>query len=58
MAEALRTYAFITGVSVNEAVKSAIGEMLRTKARSEMVEAAFKSTLKQHSVALDKLAHL
>lgn len=56
MAEALRTYAFITGVSVNDAVKSAISELLSAKARREMVEAAFKSTLEQHAVALDRLS--
>jgi hypothetical protein len=58
MAEALRTYAFVTNTSVNDAVKGAIVDLLRTKARAEMVQAAFQTTLEQHSVALDKLAHI
>lgn len=58
MAEALRTYAFVTNASVNEVVKRAITDLLQTHARADMVEAAFQATLTQHAVALDKLAHL
>jgi hypothetical protein len=58
LAEALRTYAYVTNTSVNEAVKSAIVDMLRSKARTEMVKAAFEATLRDHAIALDKLGHL
>lgn len=58
MAEALRTYAFVTDTSGNEVVKRAVAEFLRTHARPDMVKAAFDKTLTDHQVALDKLAHL
>jgi len=58
MAEALRTYAFVTNTSGNDVVKQAVAEFLQTHARTDMVRAAFQQTLKDHEVALDKLAHL
>lgn len=58
MAETLRTFAFVTDSSVNEAVKRAVAEFLTTHARAEMVQAAFEKTLSDHKIALDKLADL
>lgn len=58
LADALRTYAFITGTSSNDAIKKAVAEYLRQHGRPEMVRAAFDHVLSQHKVALDKLADL
>ncbi|CAM2819066.1 ribbon-helix-helix protein, CopG family [Saccharomonospora xinjiangensis] len=58
MAEALRTYAFATGTSVNETVKQAVADHLQRKGRPEAVRAAFERVLADHAVALDKLKDL
>lgn len=58
MSEALRTYAFVTGLSGNEIIKRAVTEYLQHHARTDMVRTAFEQTLSEHQVALDKLAHL
>lgn len=58
MAEALRTYAFVTERSVNDTVKKAVADYLQEHGRPEAVRAAFESVLSQHEVALDKLRDL
>jgi hypothetical protein len=58
MAEALRTYAFVTNTSVNDTVKKAVADYLEQHGRPEAVRAAFESVLSQHQVALDKLRDL
>lgn len=55
MAEALRTYAYVTNTSGNEVIRLAVGEFLQAHARTDMVKAAFERTLHDHQVALDKL---
>ncbi|MEP9382479.1 hypothetical protein [Nocardioides sp. KR10-350] len=58
MAEALRTYAFVTNTSGNDVVKQAVAEFLQAHARADMVKAAFDKTLRDHAVAIEKLAGL
>lgn len=55
MAEAVRTYAYVTDTSGNEVIRLAIAEFLQAHARTDMVKAAFERTLRDHEVALDKL---
>jgi predicted transcriptional regulator len=58
LADALKTYAFVTDTSANEVIKQALLEYLKTHAHTTMVQAAFEKVLQQHSVAFEKLKHL
>jgi predicted transcriptional regulator len=58
LAEALRNYAFVADTSANDVIKVALAEYLTAHAHTDVVGAAFKKALKQHAVALEKLANL
>lgn len=58
MAEALRTHAFVTDTSANDVVKHAVAEYLQAHGRTELVQKAFDQVLRDHAVALSKLADL
>jgi predicted transcriptional regulator len=58
LAEALRTYAFVSDASINEVLKLAAVDYLQRHGRPEIVRAAFERVLEQHSVAFDKLRDL
>lgn len=53
--EALRSYAFFAGQSVNEVVVSAIREYLRSHATDEQLDALVARTRTQLSRTLDRL---
>jgi hypothetical protein len=54
---ALRLFAFLSGCSLNEAVRMAIREFLRSK-EVELFEKGIDRLRTQYRVALDKLADL
>jgi hypothetical protein len=56
--DALRTYAYATESSINEAVLHALADFLASHGRQEEVDAFLKGARKQYRVALDKLADL
>lgn len=58
LADALRNYAFVTGVSANDVVKAALTEYLRANAHTDMVRAAFDQVLHKHALAFEKLENL
>lgn len=55
---ALRTYAYATDSSINEAVLRALADFLASRGRQEEVDSFLKDARKQYRVALDKLADL
>lgn len=56
--DALRTYAYATDSTINDAVFRAIVDFLAARGRQEDVDAFLKGARKQYRVALDKLADL
>jgi predicted transcriptional regulator len=54
LAEALRTYAFVTHTSANGIVEAALTEYL-AHAHTDIVRAAFDKALHLHAVAFEKL---
>lgn len=56
--DALRTYAYATESSINEAVIRALADFLASRGRQDEVDAFLKDARKQYRVALDKLADL
>jgi NRPS condensation-like uncharacterized protein len=56
--EALRSYAFATGASMNDIVLRAIREFLASSGRREEFDALLTKARKQYRLALDKLADL
>lgn len=56
--DALRTSAYATDSTINEAVLRAIVDFLAARGRQEEVDAFLKGARKQYRVALDKLAEL
>jgi predicted transcriptional regulator len=58
LADALKNYAFVTDTSANEVIKRALIEYLKVNAQTDMVKAAFKRALEQHSLAFKKLENL
>lgn len=56
--EALRTFAFVTGASINEVARRALREFLVAQGRGEEFDALLKKARTQYRVALDKLADL
>lgn len=56
--DALRTYAYATESSINEAVLRALADFLASRGRQDEVDAFLKDARKQYRVALDKLADL
>lgn len=56
--DALRTYAYATDSTINDAVLRAIVDFLAARGRQEEVDAFLKGARKQYRVALDKLADL
>lgn len=56
--DALRTYAYATESTINDAVLRAIVDFLAARGRKEEVDAFLKGARKQYRVALDKLADL
>lgn len=58
LAEALRNYAFVTGISANDVITAALVEYLQVNARTDMVRAAFEQVLHKHALAFEKLADL
>lgn len=54
---ALRLYAFLTGSSLNESVRTAVREFLRSK-EAELFERGIERLRTDYRVALDKLADL
>ena len=56
--DALRTYAYATDSSINEAVLRALADFLASQGRQEEVDAFLKGARKKYRVALDKLADL
>jgi hypothetical protein len=56
--DALRTYAYATDSSINEAVLRALADFLASRGRQEEVDAFLKGARKQYRAALDKLADL
>lgn len=58
LADALRNYAFVTGVSANDVMKAALVDFLRANAQTDMVGAAFQQVLQKHAIAFEKLADL
>lgn len=56
--DALRTYAYATERSINEAVLRALADFLASRGRQDEVDAFLKDARKQYRVALDKLADL
>jgi predicted transcriptional regulator len=55
LAEALRSYAFVTDASANEIVEAALAEYLKAHAHTDIVRAAFDKALHLHAVAFEKL---
>jgi len=56
--QALRTYAYATDGTINEAVVRALVDFLAVRGRQEEVDAFLKGARRQYRVALDKLADL
>jgi len=56
--DALRTYAYATETSINEAVLRALADFLAAQGRQEEVDAFLNDARRQYRVALDKLADL
>jgi hypothetical protein len=56
--DALRTYAYATDSTINDAVLRAVVDFLAARGRQEEVDAFLKGARKQYRVALDKLADL
>jgi predicted transcriptional regulator len=56
--DALRTYAYATDSSINEAVLRALADFLASQGREDEVDAFLRNARKQYRVALDKLADL
>lgn len=56
--DALRTYAYASDSSINEAVLRALADFLASRGRKEEVDAFLKGARTQYRVALDKLADL
>lgn len=56
--EALRTFAFVTGASINEVARRALRDFLVAQGRREEFDALLAKAHKQYRVALDKLADL
>lgn len=54
--DALRTYASVTGASMNETVIRAVREFLSSRGRVEEFESAVEKVRTHYRVALDKLA--
>jgi predicted transcriptional regulator len=55
LAEALRTYAFVTETSVNEIVGAALTDYLKAHAHTGIVRTVFDKALHLHAVAFEKL---
>jgi NRPS condensation-like uncharacterized protein len=55
---ALRTYAYATDSTINDAVLRAVVDFLAARGRQEEVDAFLKVARRQYRVALDKLADL
>jgi hypothetical protein len=56
--EALRTYAYATNSTINDAAVRALVDFLASKGRQEQVDAFLGRARKDWRVALDKLADL
>lgn len=56
--DALRTFAYATEGTINDAVLRAIVDFLASQGRQEEVDTFLKAARKQYRVALDKLADL
>ncbi len=56
--DALRTYAYATDSTINDAVLRAVVDFLAARGRQEEVDAFLKGARKKYRVALDKLADL
>jgi NRPS condensation-like uncharacterized protein len=56
--DALRTYAYATDSTINDAVLRAIVDFLAARGRQEEVDAFLRNARKQYRGALDKLADL
>ncbi|HLF99639.1 MAG TPA: DNA-binding protein [Acidimicrobiia bacterium] len=56
--QALKTYAFVTGRTMNEAARQAIAEFLVGAGRDEVFEEALEDFRTRYRVALDKLKDL
>ncbi|MBA3631052.1 MAG: DNA-binding protein [Actinobacteria bacterium] len=56
--QALRTFAYATDSTINEAVVRALVDFLAARGRQEEVDAFLKGARRQYRVALDKLADL
>ena len=56
--QALRTFAYATDSTINEAVVRALVDFLAVRGRQEEVDAFLKGARRQYRVALDKLADL
>lgn len=56
--EALRSFAGLTGISLNEAIVRAVREFLAGEGRQEEFEALLARAKSQYEVALDKLKDL
>ncbi len=56
--DALRTYAYATDSTLNDAVLGAIVDFLAARGGKEEVDAFLKDARKQYRVALDKLSDL
>jgi uncharacterized protein (DUF1778 family) len=56
--DALRTYAYATDSTINDAVLRAVVDFLAARGRQEEVDAFLKGARRQYRVALDKLADL
>ena len=55
LAEALRTYAFVTHTSATRIVEAALTEYLKAHAHTDIVRAAFDKAFHLHAVAFEKL---
>lgn len=55
LADALKTYAFITETSGNEVIKRALIEYLKVHGRQDAMRSALERVIEQHSLALEKL---
>jgi len=58
LADALKNYAFVTGISGNEVVKRALVEYLKIHGREDLMRSAFERVVEQHRIALDKLENM
>lgn len=55
---AVRTFAHVTGSSVNDVIRRAIREFVAGQGRQEEFEAMLTSAREQYAIALDKLADM